>query len=270
MRRSDTITPILIGLILVFATILMLLTLLVGKIDFSSLRTIISTRTPSQTEKHLQYASMLRDAVDAFESSRNDASNQIAMVADQISEVTENINGAGLNDNREEAARGNATEVSSSNAISEDKENKLTIEFEELAIMWETEWVEVHSKFDSLSKRFVAIGAAADDYFKQLNSITESIVDSEIKFLEQEKNRQLYDEWNAAYKQAAADLEALEILIDRGDDFEKILQLAALRVTISEDIVQVQEISVEAQSLLAQLGQLTVEGHKLIRGQSDM
>ena len=83
---------------------------------------------------------------------------------------------------------------------------------------------------------------------------------------EETKNKELSERWTKAFEQASADIGELRKLIVIGDDFEKVLRLAALRGTLEEDIKQLQEISSQAQTLLVQVEQLTVAGRELTSG----
>jgi len=232
-----------------------------GAVTFGPTPTPAPTPTPSRTEQHMTYANTLRSAIDSFEASRNDVSAQIAFVSNKISEMS----GENTNQQSETQTNGDQNDANVNNS-----ESNSTDEGASLAIMWENEWVKVHTKFNDLSQRFQTIKTAAGNYFQELDKITETITNAEIKALEQEKNRQLKEEWNTAYEQAASDLGALDGLINEGDDFEKRLQLALLRAELSDSIVQLQEVSIEAQNLLTELGQLTIEGRKLVPGQSGL
>jgi len=244
----------ILGWIVVIAIVIFVF--LASNATFAPTPTPTPAPTLSNTEQHLTYATTLRGAIDSFEDSRNNTS-------EKISEISTKINGI-INENT--STQNNVEQTV--NISTTDNYSDTKIEISSLAQMWETEWIEVHNRFGNLRSDFQQIGTASESYFQELDKITEAIKDAQIKATEQEKNQKLREEWDAAYTQASSDLSALDELINRGDDFEKILQLAALRATLSENIIQLQEISTEAQNLLVELGQLTVEGRRLILGQS--
>lgn len=229
-----------------------------------------ATPTPSQTEQNMVYANALRNAVDSFEASRNEASSQIAEISAKVAEATRNRSAVQTTKEAVDDQKSNDTVIAATKTPTDSQIDSTVDLTMQLSIMWEAEWLGVHTKFKTLSERFNSIGVAADNYFQQLDDITESITDPQIKTLEQEKNRQLREKWDTVHQQAAADLAALGNLINRGDDFEKVIQLYVLRASVGEGIVQLQEISTEAQRLLKQMEQLTVEGRKLITGDAGL
>jgi type II secretory pathway pseudopilin PulG len=224
-----------------------------------------SCRSQSETEEALQYANALLRAVEAFELARHDTSQQIG-------ETTNRITGMAVNAQSEAQSTTSETEsilTDQPNPSTEDQTAQTpgpVVELSGLAKAWEEEWQTVHNQFDELEAKFSDVGKRSVAYFDQLNKIKEGIADADLKLAEEQKNKELLTRWTTAFEQASADIAGIKKQILIGDDFEKVLRLAAMRGTLEEDIKQLQEISHQAQTLLIQVEQLTIAGRELTSG----
>ena len=208
----------------------------------------------SKTERALQYADALQAAVDAFEQARLETSTRLEETSSKVNAAVVQASVAPP----AELDRGTTTAPEAEPARA-----KLT----GLADIWASEWQAVHAKFTTLEDTFSVVGQRSYDYFAELDAITEGIGNPGIKAAEAEKNRQLKEAWTAAYVQASDDLGKLRGLVLVGDDFEVVLTLEQMRITLHEDIRQLEVVSAQAQDLLHQLEQLTIEGRHLTGGQ---
>lgn len=222
--------------------------------------------SPSETEQALEYANALLKAVEAFEAARHDTSQQINQTTNRITDMAATAKSNMLDATSDQ--KGNTVVQSTQTPKEGDAAGSTTpvIELSGLAKAWEEEWRTVHTHFDELEAKFSEVGEKSVAYFGQLEAIKEGISDANLKMEEETKNKELSERWTKAFQQASADIGELRKLIIIGDDFEKVLRLAALRGTLEEDIKQLQEISSQAQTLLVQVEQLTVAGRELTSG----
>lgn len=207
----------------------------------------------TKTEEALEYADALLQAVEAFESARGKTAAHINESTTDVTTMTRKMeSNASLPENIDKKP------ISTTIPI--------TIELPDIAKTWEERWIIVHSQYDTLETTFSEVGTRSITYFEHLETITAEITDDDLRTAEESKNHVLKSNWTTAYEQASADIAELRGLIVKGDDFERILRLAAMRASLEEDILQLQAISEQAQVLLIDLEQLTVEGRRLTSG----
>jgi len=190
---------------------------------------LITACSQSTTEKVIEYADELQDAINKFEESRNNSAENInAITQETISEL----------DQKSPDLRGAARK-------------------------WEGEWLEVSEQFDRLEENFSDVAESSNDYFTQLDELATSIQNQTLQQSEKQKNTALKVTWTVAFKQATQDIDKLRKLINEGNDFHMVLLGASLREKLSQNITDLKNISIRAQSLLSGLKNLTDEGRKL-------
>lgn len=183
----------------------------------------------TKTEKVIEYADDLQEAIEEFEESRTKAANDVNEVtADTIDE---------LNDDNPDL-RG-------------------------VAKSWETEWEDVQSRFSRLESDFSKVASSSRSYFNQLEQLANDIGNASLKASEEKKNVQLKTSWTETFTKASNDIEKLRTIIKEGNDFHNVLLGASLREKLAQNIEDLENISKRAQSLLNDLERLTIEGKKL-------
>lgn len=129
---------------------------------------------------------------------------------------------------------------------------------------WQTEWKSAHQAFRELEEDFAAVAKSSKEFFRQLVELTDGIQDAAVKRAEDQKNRRLWESWNAAFTEAAGHLDKLRRILADGDDFSKVLLAAAIRESLEVNIGELKRISRRAEEMLGRLERLTQEGRRLV------
>ncbi|EJF07439.1 hypothetical protein ThvES_00004060 [Thiovulum sp. ES] len=164
----------------------------------------------------------------------------------------------------EESREGVSSAVSEATSLLTEELQKEEAEVREASKSWEVSWEKAKEEFSILEKDFSVVGSDSKSYFAKLEEIANSINNPELKETEIKKNNELKDSWTVAYKNASKTISSLRELISYGDDFQKVLLGASLRIKIQSSITELEKISQQAKTLLTQLEELSKEGKKLI------
>jgi len=183
----------------------------------------------TKTEKAIEYADNLKQAVEQFEESRNKTSVG-------ITETTKSTN----------------------DALAQEKP-----QLQGLAKDWEVRWDKVKAEVANMEASLKLVGQRSLAYFDQLKEISAAITDPELRKPEQEKNKELEQRWTKIYQAAIKDVQRLRAVLDKGDNFHRVLLGAALRQSLEKDIQAISDIANQANQVLKELGTLTEEGRKL-------
>jgi len=189
----------------------------------------IPTKPKTETEKTFEYADELKKSVEEFESSRKDTAN-------------------GINESGKAAKAISKTEKAELRGAARD---------------WEDRWVKVKAQVKAMSDKLQQVCQKSLAYFDQLDKISGSISDANLRQNELGKNQALKDKWTKTYQAAAAEVNKLNALLVKGDDFHKILLGAAIRSELEKNIRVIEDVAAEASKVLAELSTLTEEGRKL-------
>jgi len=183
-----------------------------------------------QTEKAIEYADSLQEAIAEFEDSRE-----------------------GIDKDIEASTKGTLSdlELIESSSLRSSVKN------------WAEKWDGVKHRFDELKDSFDEVKNSSENYFSKLNEIANHINNPELKESEKVKNSSLQNSWNSVLKESATNIDSLNSLILEGDDFHRVLLGTSIREKLGDSIGELKEISVKAEKLLSELKKLTLEGKKL-------
>jgi len=191
---------------------------------------ITTDNLTEETEKAIEYADSLQDAIEEFEDSRT--------------EINKEIN------------QSTATTMTDLEMI---KNSSLKDVVKQWAIRWDT----VKEKFDDLNDYFLEVIQSSDQYFDKLFEIANKIQNEELRNGEIESNTKLKNDWIKVLKETKINIDKLKVLIQEGDDFYRVLLGASIREKLTENIGELNNISLKAEKLLSELQNLTEEGKKL-------
>lgn len=184
----------------------------------------------SMTKKALNYGDNLKDAIENFEETRKDISNQVVKSVDNTS-----------------------------NKLSEENPD-----LPEVAIDWESQWQSIQRKFETMQEEFSDVGNKSEDYFQQLEELSSGIEDETIKHAELQKNKELKNNWTKEYVEASNKIQELREILIEGNDFQRVLIASSIRQKIESNISELKSISKRAKSLMRELEKFTIEGKKLV------
>jgi len=128
---------------------------------------------------------------------------------------------------------------------------------------WAIRWDTVKEKFDDLNDYFLEVIQSSDQYFDKLFEIANKIQNEELRNGEIESNTKLKNDWIKVLKETKINIDKLKVLIQEGDDFYRVLLGASIREKLTENIGELNNISLKAEKLLSELQNLTEEGKKL-------
>jgi predicted RNase H-like nuclease (RuvC/YqgF family) len=184
----------------------------------------------SETEKAIEYADSLQNAIVEFEQNRENVNVNIA---------------------------NSTTETLSELEIIQNSKLRESIK------KWAKKWDNVKQDFHSLKSSFENVQTTSNRYFGKLQDIASKINNQTLKTSEINKNTSLQESWNKVLQESLNNLNNLESIIKEGDDFYRILLGASIREKLDDSISELKNISVKAKNLLKELQTLTLEGKKL-------
>lgn len=184
----------------------------------------------TETEKIFSYGDNLKDAIEDFEDTREDFSQ----------EVVKSVNNA-------------------SKDLSVNDPN-----LQEVAIDWETQWKSIQSDFKTLEADFSAVGQSSNEYFDQLQELCSGIRDIKIRASEINKNAELKQKWTSAFVEASKNIKQIRQVMTEGNNFHRVLVASSVRQKIEANITELNAIASRAKAIMAELEQVTIEGKNLI------
>lgn len=138
------------------------------------------------------------------------------------------------------------------------------VELGEIAEAWEQRWNLVEEQADLIEERFGHVQASSFAYWSKVAEITAGIRDEELRSRESEKNRVAQEAWIEVHEQAAVQIEKIQELRGKGQDFLRVLQLAAMREDLGKHTEELRTISEAAVGILEELQTLSEDGKSLI------
>jgi hypothetical protein len=191
----------------------------------------------TEGEKTTAYSSDLSSAYQSFEKARNGTINQIEHSVEKIV-----------------AFEGGVTEESNSAIL------------QGVAAIWETEWKRAEKRYSDLEVRFREVKESGEGLFNYLESLNLRIADKKDQARVKQLNASARTQWEATLRESSSIMEKLRMTIQKGNDQHLMLLSAQLRANVGLKILELQNISASAKSLLLELKRLAIEGEKLALG----
>ena len=117
-----------------------------------------------------------------------------------------------------------------------------------------------------MRRDFDRVGKNSDAYFKQLNDLSESINNEDLKSKELAKNAELKNRWMSTYQEAAVSVEKVTEVLNSGNDFHMVLVASSIRQKLEQNVDELKVIATQAKTLLADLEAFTIAGKELVEG----
>lgn len=130
---------------------------------------------------------------------------------------------------------------------------------------WEQRWSLVEQQANIIENRFDRVAVASKNYWDKVDSITASIHDESLKEREAGKNEVARTAWDEVHERAATQIRKIQKLRAKGQDFLRVMQLAAMREDLGRHAEELKAISDDAESILAELQKLSESGKSLIQ-----
>ncbi len=131
---------------------------------------------------------------------------------------------------------------------------------------FEKEWRSIMNRYDKLKKDFANIDKSSTAYFDELNSLSGSINNEELRKSELAQNKQLEIKWKATFDEADKAINKVTAVLENGNDFHMVLVASSIRQKLEQNVESLKNMSVQAKLLLADLEVFTDEGRKLVKG----
>ncbi|WP_299456106.1 discoidin domain-containing protein [uncultured Microscilla sp.] len=131
---------------------------------------------------------------------------------------------------------------------------------------YERDWKKLAGNIKEMELKFNVIEQRSKAYFDQLYSINESISNDDLRKKEFSKNTALKQNWDKAYQQAQQDMRKIKVVLEEGNDLNKVLISSIMRSKITYNISQMQGISSRARKIVKELSSFSVESKKILQG----
>ncbi len=136
----------------------------------------------------------------------------------------------------------------------------------EIAKDWEKEWGDVQSRYNKLKSDFENVGKRSDQYFQQLDELSGSINNEQLRNDELQKNEDLKKRWQVTYDKAKVSVDKITEVLNSGNDFHMVLVASSIRLKIEQNVAELNNISEQAKLLLKDLEAFTEAGRELVEG----
>lgn len=131
---------------------------------------------------------------------------------------------------------------------------------------WEIEWGKIQKRYKKLHEDFDKVGTNSTEYFNQLDDLSGSINDTQLKTQELEKNKELRKKWDSSYVKASSSITKVDEVLKSGNDFHMVLVASSIRQKLEQNVVELERISEQAKTLLKDLEAFTEAGRALVEG----
>lgn len=185
------------------------------------------------TKKAIKKGEVFRASIEDFEKNRQKFSTQ---VSDAIGDANESL----------------AEEEPNTEDISRD---------------FEKDWTNIQNRYNKMKRDFDDVGKSSGAYFDHLNELAIGINREDLRKSELGKNKDLLVIWGEQYKEAAKSIQAVEQVLMEGNDFQLVLLLSSVRDKIQQNIDDLNQLSVQAETLLKDLEDFTDAGRKLVKNE---
>jgi len=151
----------------------------------------------------------------------------------------------------------------------EDAEESLSAESPDLPEVskdFEKEWTTIQNRYAKLKRDFEKVGESSDNYFNELNTLSNNISKEELKRDELRKNQELKMTWDKSYREAEVSINKVTTVLESGNDFHMVLVASSIRQKLEQNVNELQVISEQAKALLQDLEMFTQAGRELVEG----
>ena len=131
---------------------------------------------------------------------------------------------------------------------------------------FEKEWRSIMNRYNKLKNDFSDIGDNSQAYFDELNSLSSSINNTELRESELAANKQLQVKWDKTYQEADKAINKVTTVLEDGNDFHMVLVASSIRQKLEQNVQDLKNMSEQAKVLLADLQVFSEEGRKLVDG----
>lgn len=134
---------------------------------------------------------------------------------------------------------------------------------EEISTDFEKEWNKIQNRYKKMKKDFKDVRNSSNAYFEHLDELANGINNEKMRTSELKKNTELKIVWEKQYVEAEKSIQAVDQVLDEGNDFHRMLILSSVRDKIQQDIDKLNDLSKQADSLLKDLEAFTEAGREL-------
>jgi len=131
---------------------------------------------------------------------------------------------------------------------------------------FEKEWTTIQNRYAKLKRDFEKVGQSSDNYFNELNTLSNNISKEELKRDELRKNKELKMTWDKSYREAQVSINKVTSVLESGNDFHMVLVASSIRQKLEQNVNELKVISEQAKSLLQDLEMFTQAGRELVEG----
>jgi len=131
---------------------------------------------------------------------------------------------------------------------------------------FEKEWTTIQNRYGKLKSDFAKVGKSSNDYFAELDELSNNIGKEELRRQELAKNQELKVKWDRNYVEAEKSINKITTVLESGNDFHMVLVASSIRQKLEQNVGELQVISQQAKALLQDLELFTQAGRELVEG----
>jgi len=129
---------------------------------------------------------------------------------------------------------------------------------------FEKEWRSIMNRYEKLKKNFSDIGDSSQAYFDELNSLSSSINNAELRSSELAANKELQVKWDKTYQEADIAINKVTKVLEDGNDFHMVLVASSIRQKLEQNVEDLKNMSEQAKVLLADLQVFSEKGREIV------
>ena len=151
----------------------------------------------------------------------------------------------------------------------EDAEESLSAENPDLPTVskdFEKEWTTIQNRYKKLKDDFNKVGKSSNDYFAELDELSNNISKEDLRRQELAKNQELKVKWDRNFVEAEKSINKITTVLESGNDFHMVLVASSIRQKLEQNVGELQVISQQAKALLQDLELFTQAGRELVEG----
>ena len=133
---------------------------------------------------------------------------------------------------------------------------------------FEKEWRSIMNRYNKLKGDFESIGQSSNDYFAELNGLSNNINNEDLRREELAKNKELERKWQSTFVEADKAIKKVTTVLESGNDFHMVLVASSIRQKLEQNVTELKNIASQAKVLLADLEEFSQAGRDLVEGRS--
>lgn len=184
------------------------------------------------TKSALKHGEVLKSSIDSFEKNRQKLSTNLVASLEEAEE-----------------------------ALSEESPN-----LPEVSKDFEKDWTSIQNRYNKLKNDFAKVGESSNNYFSELDELSNNITNESLRNQELAKNRELKVTWDRSFKEAEVSINKITTVLESGNDFHMVLVASSIRQKLEQNVDELQVISQQAKTLLQDLEAFTQAGRDLVEG----